>query len=221
MAAEKRLRGKDNAELAGYFNDSAGGGFGLILLHEYWGLNAQIRSAADKFAQQGFVVFAPDLFRGKVATDAASAEKLMRSLDWKEATVQIRHAVQALRARGPNVRVGVIGFCMGGAAALLAASNILEIAACVPFYGIPPDVGALGKIRAKVQGHYAQHDEWCSPERVNQLEQTFKKTCVAAEIYRYDAQHAFANDRRPEVYSAQNAELALSRAVAFLKANLS
>ncbi|HEX8698449.1 MAG TPA: dienelactone hydrolase family protein, partial [Myxococcaceae bacterium] len=96
-----------------------------------------------------------------------------------------------------------------------------EIAACVPFYGIPGDDKVdVTKIRGAVQGHFAQQDNWCSPDRVNALEKKLQGAGVQVEIHRYEAQHAFFNDTRPKVYSKPDAELAWRRTVEFLHARL-
>jgi len=221
MVDTQRLQAADGREIPGYLNASAGPGKpALIVIHEWWGLNAQIRAVADRYAKEGFNVFAADLYHGSLATDAQSAEKLMNGLDWGRAMKDIAQAAQALRAKLGDVKVGITGFCMGGAVTLAAASNLpTAFAAAVPYYGIPPSAD-LSKIKAKVQGHFANVDHWCSPDKVNQLEQTLKSANVPAEIHRYEAQHAFANEQRPEVYSKKDADLAWQRSVEFFRNNL-
>lgn len=206
----------------GYLNDSAGTGKpSLLIIHEYWGLNAQIRGVVDRFAKEGFVAFAPDLYHGALATDPEGAQKLMESLDWKIALRDIDHAIRELKARDSNTKIGITGFCMGGAVTLAAAARLPELAACVPFYGIPPDTEALKGIKGKVQGHYANVDNWCSPDRVSALEQLLKGAGVSVELHRYDAQHAFFNEARKDVHSPENAKVAWERTLHFLKQNLS
>lgn len=206
----------------GYLNDSAGPGKpAVIVIHEWWGLNAQIRSVADRFAQEGFVVFAPDLYHGALATDPEGAQKLMDSMDWKIALRDIEHAIRELKARDPNAKIAITGFCMGGAVSLAAAARFPDLSACVPFYGIPPDTEPLKGIKGKVQGHFANIDNWCSPDRVNALEQLLKGAGVSVEIHRYDAQHAFFNEARKDVHSPENAKVAWERTLHFLKQNLS
>jgi carboxymethylenebutenolidase len=221
MADTQKLQTAEGREIPGYLNASAGPGKpALIVVHEWWGLNAQIRATADRYAKEGFNVFAADLYHGQLATDAQGAERLMNGLDWGRAMKDLGDAVAALRAKLGEVKVGITGFCMGGAVTLAAASNLPNaFAAAVPYYGIPPGAD-LSKIRAKVLGHFANVDDWCSPDRVNQLEQTLKGAGVQAELHRYDAQHAFANEQRPEVYSKKDAELAWQRSVAFLRNQL-
>jgi len=214
----QNLKTPDGQTVQGYWNGSAGPGKpALILVHEWWGLNEQIRKMADRYAHEGFNVFAADLYHGQRATDAAKAEQLMNSLDWGQAMKDLALAVQALRATLGPVKVAITGFCMGGAVTLAAAVNLPDdFAAAVPYYGIPSNVD-LSRIKAQVQGHYANIDTWCSPDRVNLLESTLKQAHIPAELHRYDAQHAFANESRPEVYSARDAETAYARTVQFLR----
>jgi carboxymethylenebutenolidase len=223
MAQTTKLTGTDGQELPGYLSQpSAGGAKGAVLLiHEWWGVNEHIRDVADRLAREGFTVFAVDLYRGKVAKDEATAQQYLSSMDWRQAGEDLHRAAAALRQRQPGVKVGVTGFCMGGAVSLFAAARDPQLAACVPFYGIPgEDKVDVTKIRAPVLGHFAKHDDWCSPDRVDALEKKLQAANVAVEIHRYDAQHAFFNDTRPKVYSKPNAELAWRRTVDFLHSKL-
>ncbi len=223
MTQTTKLMGVDGKELPGYLSEAPGGGAkgAVLLIHEWWGLNEHIRGVADRLAREGFTVFAADLYRGKIAKDAATAQQYLGEMDWNQAGADLEKATQALRQRQPGMKVGVTGFCMGGAVALFAAAKDPEIAACVPFYGIPGDDRVdVTKIRAPVLGHYAKVDDWCSPDRVDALEKKLKETGVPVEIHRYDAQHAFFNDTRPEVYSKENADTAWRRTVEFLRARL-
>ncbi|MCY1019054.1 dienelactone hydrolase family protein [Pyxidicoccus sp. MSG2] len=223
MAGQAKLTGTQGQELAGQLSEAPGGRSrgAVVLIHEWWGLNAHIRGIADRLASEGFTVFAADLYGGRVAKDATEAEQLMNALDWGRATAELRAATEALRQRAPGTKVAIMGFCMGGALTLLAAANDPGLDAAVPFYGIPPEQGAdVSRIRASVLGHFAQHDDWCTPERVDSLEKKLKGANVPVEIHRYDADHAFFNDTRPEVYSRANAETAWKRTVDFLHAKL-
>jgi carboxymethylenebutenolidase len=223
MTQTTTLIGTDGKELPGYLSEPPGGASrgAVMLIHEWWGLNDHIRGVADRLAREGFTVFAVDLYRGRVAKDAATAQQYMGSMDWKQAAGDLQRAATALRQRRPGTKVGVTGFCMGGAVSLFAAAVDPEIAACVPFYGIPGEERVdVTKIRAPVLGHFAKHDDWCSPDRVDALEKKLQGAGVPTEIHRYDAQHAFFNDTRPDVYSQEDAELAWRRTVEFLRAKL-
>ena len=200
--------------LPGYFAPSQPEDPSLILIHEYWGLNEHIKDVARRFSGEGFNVFAVDLFAGKVATDEAAAEESMKALDWKVGVPLVGQALEALRQLGSNPRTGVLGFCLGGAFSLACAAALPGLDACVPFYGIPPSLDAT-KIKARVLGHFAIHDRWCSPPRVAALEQQLSAANVAFDLHRYDAQHAFFNDSRP-VYSPEHAKLAWNRSLQFL-----
>jgi carboxymethylenebutenolidase len=223
MAETSKLTAQDGTEVPGYLSEPPNGNApgAVILIHEWWGLNGHIQDVADRLSEEGFTVFAVDLFQGKVAKDPATAQQYMNALDWKQAEVDLRRAADTLRQRRPGTKVGVTGFCLGGGLALFAAAKDPGLAACVPFYGIPGDDKAdVAKIRAAVLGHFANQDDFCSPDRVNALEKKLKGANVPAELHRYDAQHAFFNDTRPEVYSRQNAEKAWKRTVEFLHAKL-
>lgn len=223
MAGQAKLTDAKGQELAGYLSEAPGGKArgAVVLIHEWWGLNAHIRGIADRLAHEGFTVFAVDLYGGRVAKEAKEAEQLMNGLDWGKAAAALRSATEALRQRAPGTKVAIMGFCMGGALTLLAAANDPGLDAAVPFYGIPPEQGAdVTRIRAPVLGHFAKNDDWCTPGRVDALEKKLKGANVAAEIHRYDAGHAFFNDTRPEVYSRDNAETAWKRTVDFLHAKL-
>ncbi|WNG51162.1 dienelactone hydrolase family protein [Archangium minus] len=223
MAEQAKLTTANGAELPGYLKAAEGGTHrgAVVIIHEWWGLTNQMRSVADRLAREGFTTFAPDLYRGKLAKDAAEAEKLMSALNPKQAVEDISRAVEALRKRAPGTKVAVLGFCMGGALTLAAAAKDEHVAAAVPFYGIPqPEAADVANIRCPVLGHFANIDDWCSPDRVDALEKKLKGANVAAEIHRYDAGHAFFNENRPEVYSPPNAELAWKRSVEFLRTKL-
>lgn len=223
MTQAKKLTGPDGKEVPGTLLEPPGDRSrgAVLLIHEWWGLNEHIRGVAERLASEGFTVFAADLYEGKVAKDAATAEQYLSTMDWQQAGAVLRRAAEALRHRTPEAKVGVMGFCMGGAVSLFVAAKDPEIAACVPFYGIPgEDKADITQIRAPVLGHFAQHDSWCSPDRVSELEKRLKDAHVPMELHRYEAQHAFFNDTRPEVYSKPDAELAWARTVKFLHTKL-
>jgi carboxymethylenebutenolidase len=223
MTQSTTLTGTDGKELLGYLSEAPGGKArgAVLLIHEWWGLNEHIRDVADRLAREGFTVFAVDLYRGKVARDEATAQQYLGSMDWKQAGEDLQRAADALRQRSPGTKVAVTGFCMGGAVSLFAAARDPRLAACVPFYGIPgEDKVDVTKIRAPVLGHFAKQDNWCSPDRVDALEKKLKGANVPTQLHRYEAQHAFFNDTRPNVYSKPNADLAWKRTVEFLHAQL-
>ena len=193
----------------------------VVVIQESWGLNAQIKGVADRLGKAGYRTIVPDLFRGKLPKDSDEASHIMSGLDWDDAVEQdIRGAIQHLRktADGP---VAVMGFCMGGALAIIAGTRLSGIEAGVCFYGIPPASKAdPSRLRAPMQFHFAQHDDWCTPEAVDQLERGLKQGSVSFEVHRYDAKHAFTNEARPEVYDPSAAAKAWERTLQFLLTKL-
>jgi carboxymethylenebutenolidase len=195
---------------------------GVVVIQEWWGLQGQIKTVCDRLAGAGFRALAPDLYDGKVVPyhDAAAAGAAMGSLDFKAATTgAVRGGVQHLKAGGR--KVGLTGFCMGGAVTVMGAVHIPELDAAVCFYGLPPEsVAAPKDVRVPFQGHFASHDDWCTPAVVNEFEKKLKAAGKDFEIYRYDGHHAFMNSDRKEVYGAEDARLAWDRCLAFFRRHL-
>ncbi len=193
---------------------------GVVVLQEWWGLNPQILRTADRLATEGFQVLVPDLYHGKLTTDARVAQTLMSQLDWGKATSQdiqgaIRHLGQT------NIPVAVIGFCMGGALTLMAAATLTGLEAAVCFYGLPPAGAAdLTQIKIPLLAHFATQDDWCTPARVDELEATLQKGQVVYQLYRYEAQHAFMNEDRADVHNPEATAEAWERTLAFLNTQL-
>ncbi len=190
----KRPDGKD---VNGYLAEPKGGGQapGMVVIQEWWGLNDQIRGVADKLAAAGYRALVPDLYRGKVAIEANEAEHLMTGLNFGDAAGQdVRGAVKHLKTSG-SAKVGVTGFCMGGALTLLAAVNVPEADAAVPWYGFPPlEYIDAGKIKVPLLGHYATDDVPFPIAKVDELEKKLRDAKVKFEFHRYKAKHAFANE---------------------------
>lgn len=194
---------------------------GVVVIQEWWGLQDQIKGICDRLALAGYDALAPDLYAGTVVpyhdTDAAGRE--MNSLNFLEATDQVvRGAAQFLKRTG--TAVGLTGFCLGGAVTVLGACRIAELAAAVAFYGLPPDTVASPKdVRVPLQGHFANRDDWCTPAAVDKFEAELKAAGKTAEIFRYDADHAFVNEQR-DVHDRAAAELAWERMLAFWSQHL-
>jgi carboxymethylenebutenolidase len=195
---------------------------GIVVIQEWWGLQGQITGLCDRLARSGYDALAPDLFHGTVVPyhDAAQAAKAMNSLDFLAATDQdVRGAAQFFAAQGK--KVGLTGFCMGGAITLLGAVRIPEVAAAVIFYGLPPaNVANPADVRVPLQAHFANQDGWCTPAAVDAFEAALTAAGRSCELYRYDADHAFVNQQRPEVYDATAADLAWERSLAFWQRHL-
>jgi carboxymethylenebutenolidase len=219
----------DGKKAPGYYATPAGGGAlpGVVMLEEWWGVTDHIKNTADKLAQAGFRVLIPDLYRGRTAAVGDEANHLMEGLDFGDAATQdARGAAQYLKSTGSK-KVGVIGFCMGGALTFLSAMYDPEFDAAVSFYGYPPpQAGDPGQIKIPMQGHWALQDAFFTIDGVDTIENRFKATGTPYEFHRYDAEHAFHNPNQPGHaglghYKQDLAELAWSRSVDFLKKNLS
>jgi carboxymethylenebutenolidase len=186
---------------------------GIVVLQEWWGLSPFIKRVADRLAEVGYQALAPDLYRGRLTTEKAEAESLMSELNWGDAVTQdIQGSISYLNKTHP--KVGVIGFCMGGALSLLAAAQASDLNAAVCYYGIP--AADLSQIRIPIQAHFANHDDWCHADLIQTLETTLQTSHVSYDLYRYEAQHAFMNEDRPEVYAPEVAQLAWDRTLVFL-----
>jgi carboxymethylenebutenolidase len=195
---------------------------GVVVIQEWWGLQGQIKSVCDRLAEAGFHALAPDLYGGKVIPyhDSAAANATMASLDFKRSTdEEVRGAVRFLAARGG--KVGLTGFCMGGAVTVIGAVHIPELSAAVCFYGIPPEgVAAPRDIRVPFQGHFASLDDWCTPAVVDAFEKKLQAAGKKFELHRYAGHHAFMNSERKEAYGADAAKVAWDRMVEFFGKNL-
>ena len=217
-----QIKSPGGSDVPGYLAKPAAGDSapGVVVIQEWWGLDNHMKKVGDRFAEVGYRALVPDLYRGRVTQDREEANHMMTGLDWGGATDQdLRGAVQHLKAGGQ--KAAVLGFCMGGALTIMAAVKIPEVDAAVCFYGIPPAEAAdPAQIKVPLLCHFANTDDWCTPDAVNGFEETLKKAGVKHELYRYDAQHGFFNDERPEVYDAAGAKEAWDRSLTFLKANL-
>jgi carboxymethylenebutenolidase len=215
----------NGGKASGYLALPDGGtGPGVIVIQEWWGLVPHITDVADRFASEGFVALAPDLYGGKKTTEPDEAGKEMMALRIPEATKDMSGAVDELLRRSIG-QVGVVGFCMGGGLALvLAAARPDAVAACVPFYGLIPWPDAtpdFSKMTASVLGNYAGKDEYFTPDAVRALERQLNELGKDVEMHVYeDSDHAFFNDTRPEVYDAQAAATAWQRTIEFLHSHL-
>jgi carboxymethylenebutenolidase len=166
----------------------------IVVIQEWWGLNNQIRGVADRLAAAGYQALVPDLYRGKSTLEAEEAHHLMDGLNFADAASQdIRGAVQHLKTRAP--KVGISGFCMGGALTLLAACFVPEVDAAITWYGFPPlEYIDATKIKAPLLGHWATQDQAFAIASVDALEAKLREADVKFEFHRYLAQHGFANE---------------------------
>ena len=202
----------------------SGKGPGVVVIQEWWGLVDHIKDVCDRFAAEGFVALAPDLFHGKSTKSPDEAGKLMMALRIDEAEKDLRAAADYLSTHDATAseKVGVVGFCMGGALSLYTATKNPKIGACVVFYGGHPNVKPdLPNLHAPVLGFYAERDGFVTPELARELESTLKDLGKQIEVRIYpDTDHAFFNDTRPEVYDAEAAADAWQRTIEFLRRHL-
>jgi carboxymethylenebutenolidase len=197
----------------------------VLVIQEWWGLVDHIRDVCDRFAREGFVALAPDLYRGDAASDPDAAGRLMMGLEIPRAARDLDAAVTALLGQDATLgsRVGAVGFCMGGQLALFAATRNPRIGAVVDFYGIHPKITLdLSRLEAAVLGIFAERDAFVPPEAARKLESDLRGAGARAECVVYPGvDHAFMNDSRPDVYHAETAARAWARALSFLRAELS
>ena len=200
-------------------------GPGVIVIQEWWGLVPHIKDIADRFAAEGFVALAPDMYHGEVTSEPDLAGKLLMSMNLATAGKDLSGAVDALRERTGRTKVGATGFCMGGGLALMAACLRPDaISAVAPFYGgmRPDTVIEWDNLAAVIEGHYAETDRGtAAPEAVKELEATLRAKGKNATFHVYPGtQHAFFNDTRPEVYDAEVSQVAWDRMLALFRAHL-
>jgi carboxymethylenebutenolidase len=192
----------------------------VMLIHEWWGLNDQIKSVASELAKQGYLGLAIDLYGGKSAGKPEDAEALMNAVVAAEASETMSTWVDWLRQHPDcNDKVASIGWCFGGGMALQAALD-RPLDATVIYYGnVARSADELKSVKGPVLGQFANEDQWISPAMVDGFEAAMKQAGKQLEVHRYDANHAFANPTGDN-YDAADARLAWDRTIAFLKATL-
>jgi carboxymethylenebutenolidase len=217
----------DGQSVQGYLAEAAQPLASLVIIQEWWGLNDQIRGVADRAARAGFTALVPDLYRGKSTVEAEEAHHLMDALNFADAASQdVRGAAQYLAQRGG--KVGVTGFCMGGALTILALTMSTELSAGVVWYGLPPiEFVDASKIHAPMMAHWALQDHAFPIASVDALEEKLRSAKVNLESHRYLAQHGFANETAQGAgrlaitqYDAAWAQLAWDRSFRFFGTHL-
>jgi carboxymethylenebutenolidase len=197
MAQTIEFKRPDGQTVKGHLAEAAQPIGAVVVIQEWWGVNDQIRGVAQRFAEAGFTALVPDLYRGKSTVEAEEAHHLMTGLNFGEAAQQdIRGAMQYLKGRQiGRGKVGVTGYCMGGALTVLASTMVPEMDAGVIWYGLPPlEYVDASKIKAPLQAHWATQDGAFPIANVDGLEAKFKEANVCYEGFRYLAHHAFANE---------------------------
>lgn len=195
-------------------------GKAVIVIQEYWGLNDHIKSIADRYAAEGFTAITPDLYRGEIAANPDDASKLMKALKTEDGLVTIEKTISAAREKYGSSHFGITGYCMGGTFALRAACELEGISAAVPFYGDIPGDDVLEKLTVPTIFISGTRDAWINPEKVAALEDATERFELPVQSVKYEADHAFFNDTRPEVYDATAAADAWAMAIAFFNEKL-
>lgn len=192
----------------------------VIVIQEYWGLNDHIKDIANRYAAEGFLAVAPDLYRGQLATNSSDASKLMQSLKLEDGLDTIRNSLNKAAETYGVTHFGITGFCMGGTYALRAACEFEGISAAAPFYGDIPEESVLKMLTTPTIFISATQDSWINPEKVAMLEDSAERYELPVTSVKYDADHAFFNDTRPEVYNNAAARDAWSLVIGFFNDNL-
>ena len=194
--------------------EPAGASAGVVVIQEWWGLVPHIEDVADRFAVLGYVALAPDLYHGKSTVEAEEAHHLMEGLDWGRAAQELSGAVAHLRDAEGVGRVGVVGFCMGGALTVIAAADP-GVDGYAAFYGFPPaGAVALDAIEAPGLLLFGEHEDFFSVPEAEAFAEQQRGRGRPTEVVVYPgAGHAFFNDTRPEAYQQAAAESAWRRTV--------
>ena len=195
-------------------------GRGVVVLQEYFGLVHHIKDVADRFAAEGYTALAPDLYHGQAANTPDEATKLLMSMDLARTERDLSGSVEHLRALTGH-KVGIVGFCVGGALSLFAACvNGERIGACVVYYGGNRKVVyAIDRLQAPLLGHWAEDDAFANASR-DAVEVDLERFGKPYEFHVYrGTKHAFFNDERPN-YDRAAAELSWTRTLAFFDRNL-
>ncbi|MDX1710967.1 MAG: dienelactone hydrolase family protein [Rhodovibrionaceae bacterium] len=192
----------------------------ILLIHEWWGLNDQIKAVAAEFAKQGYVALACDLYGGKVAQSRERARSLMQKVDGGQATATLVAWVDWLKAHEASTgKVGTVGWCFGGGWSLNAAIAA-PVDATVVYYGrVNRGAEDLANLKGPVLGHFATRDQWINEAMVGKFESAMDEAGKPYESHWYTADHAFANPTSAR-YDEEDAKLAWSRTLAFFAQHL-
>lgn len=193
----------------------------VIVIQEWWGLNPHIEDVARRYAREGFIAVAPDLYDGVTTKDSKQAADLMAALKPEQGLEKLRIVLNQLRSMKEVTSVGVTGFCMGGTFALLLACHE-QVEASAPFYGdVPVDARVIGKLSCPLLFIGGEKDQWITTAKMKRLETALKQYGKEGEVRVYQgADHAFFNDTRPEAYSKSDAQDAWQRVIDFFNKHL-
>lgn len=192
----------------------------VILIQEWWGVNDHIKDIVARYAAEGFRAVAPDLYRGKLTADPQEAGALMQELKIEDGVDTIKNAVESARDTFGATKFGITGYCMGGTFALRAACDLPYFHAAAPFYGDVPPEEVLQNLKTPVLFFAGTKDKWINPEKVAELAEIATKYNLPLETVSYEADHAFFNNTRPEVYDARAANDAWAKVMQLFRDNL-
>ena len=214
-----------NGPRQGYLTTpTSGQGPAVIVIQEWWGLVDHIKQVADRFAEAGFVALAPDLYHGSRTSQPDEAGRLMMALNIDGAANDLSGAVEFL-LKHPAVKgdkVGTVGFCLGGQLSLMTACTDARVGACVDYYGVHPQIHPdFNRLACPVLGFFGALDGFVTPAAANALEADIRQAGKSVQFNIYpDADHAFFNDSRPDVYHPAHATESWNKMLSFFRANL-
>ena len=212
--------------ISGYLAAPEGAGRrpAIVVIQEWWGVNDFVKGKVDHFAKEGYVALAPDLYRGKVATDPDTAHQLMRGLPEDRAMRDLKGAVAFLRSR-PDVdpkKIASVGWCMGGGYSLSLALAEPTLAGTVIYYGrLVTDDAAIGSLKVPLLGNFGGQDKGIPPESAREFEKKAKAAGKSLDFKIYpDAGHGFASSTDPKTFRAGDAKDADARTERFFEKTL-
>lgn len=214
----------NGSEATGYLAEPEGEGPGLVVLQEWWGVDKHIRDVCDRFAAEGFVAMAPDLFHGETTDQPDEAQQKMMAMNMDEAEKEMRGAVDYVASRPKCTgRVGTVGFCLGGGLSIWTATANDKVGAAVTFYYVMPHGKPdFSNIDAPVLGHFGTGDDFIPVEDAKALEEELRSAGVDAVFEYYEgAGHAFFADHdRLGTYDEEKSKSAWDRTVGFFRKHL-
>ena len=224
QSAGKMVEFPSGTEMAGAYLATPAGPAGrkpaVVVIQEWWGLNDFVKRKADELAKQGYVALAPDLYRGKVATDSDTAHQLMRGMPEDRAMRDLKGAVAWLRARSDvnTARIASVGWCMGGGYSLSLALAEPTLSGAVLYYGrLVTDDATIASLKPPLLGNFGGKDQGIPPESVREFERKAKAAGKSVDFKIYPAAgHGFASSPDPKTYRPEDAKDADARASAFL-----
>jgi len=191
----------------------------VVVYHPWWGLNDDVLAYADRLADAGFAIVAPDLVRGRTASTIAEAEQLLSTVDEDHANAVALAAIDRLAAPEGPAKIGTVGFSFGAAWAVWSAAKRPTVAASVVYYGTVTGP-SLSKATVPVLGHFAEDDPYESNENVEAFERELRDAGRSIFLHRYPGTgHWFAEPSK-DAYRPDAAKLAFERTVSFLREHL-